>query len=69
MPQANFRLLHAAGDASVAGKVKSDHGNLGMYRSRPEKSDPCAGEILQPSGAPTAMTASNRLISHARQGS
>jgi hypothetical protein len=37
MPQANFRLFHAARDARVAGKAESDHGNFGMYRLRPEQ--------------------------------
>ena len=35
--KALFRVLHAAGDARVAGKVESDHGNLGMYRLCPEQ--------------------------------
>jgi len=34
---ANFRLFHAARDARVVGKVESDHGNLGMYRLRPQQ--------------------------------
>jgi hypothetical protein len=34
MPQANFRLFHAARDARVAGKAESDHGNFGL---RPEQ--------------------------------
>jgi hypothetical protein len=37
MPQANFRLFHAARDARVAGKAESDHGNFGMYRLRPQQ--------------------------------
>ena len=37
MPQANFRLFHAARDACIAGKVESDHGILGMYRLRPQQ--------------------------------
>ena len=37
MPHALFRLFHAARDARIAGKVEGDHGNLGMYRLRPEQ--------------------------------
>jgi hypothetical protein len=29
VPQASFRLLHAAGDASIAGEVERDHGTSG----------------------------------------
>ena len=35
--QALFCLLHAAGDASIAREVESDHCNLGMYCLRPEQ--------------------------------
>ena len=34
-PKALFRLVHAC-DARITGKVESDHGNLGMYRLRPQ---------------------------------
>jgi len=32
MSQANFRLFHAARDASVAGEAEGDQSILGMYR-------------------------------------
>ena len=37
MSKALFRLFHAARDARVAGQVECDHGNLGVYRMRPEQ--------------------------------
>jgi hypothetical protein len=35
--QALFRLFPAARDARVAGEAESNHGNLGVYRLRPEQ--------------------------------
>lgn len=37
MPQASFRLFHAAHDARIAGKIEGDHGNLWMYCLRPQQ--------------------------------
>jgi hypothetical protein len=37
LPQPDFRLFHAPGDARVAGEVESDRGILWMQRPRFEK--------------------------------
>jgi hypothetical protein len=49
MPQANFRLFHAARDARVAGKVESDQGDFGMYRLRPQQNGFGLLDALYPS--------------------
>lgn len=49
MPQSNLRLLNAARDARVAGKLEGDHGNLGMYGLRPQQ---MASVLLETLNAP-----------------
>ena len=49
MPQANFRLLNAAGDARVARRIECGHGNLGLYGLRPQR---IAAGLFDPRNAP-----------------
>ena len=39
IPEAFFRLFHAARNARITGKVESNHGNLGMDGLRPQQSE------------------------------